>query len=362
MRLKYLLFFVLLASTLMLTGLSCKATPKDGGVYKSADQAESWTQKVFIQKVKNKTYTISEYDINCFKFDPLDVNILYAGTKSNGLIITKDAGETWQPTGLAAGNISSFDIDPSNNLFMYATKDSTVLRSKDGGTTWETIHTDSQKGTFVKILVDTYDPTRLYVASTSGLLYKSIDQGNNWYIKFQSDEAISNFYLRHTDTRIIYILSAKGDVQKSVTGGEQNDWQTIFTKEHKEKWPKAAKAKNFFIIDSEPANMYMTALQGMLVSSDEGANWRVIDTLIPSESSDNEKIFDLKKDPNDPNIYYFYLKNSNKIYKSTDGGKEWHMIENYPTTKYINTFIINPNDTNIIYTGTLSPPKKKGLF
>jgi photosystem II stability/assembly factor-like uncharacterized protein len=361
---KKIFFLLPLLLILIISGASC-VKAKDGGVYKSEDQAENWAQKVFMSKVKRKTVTMADYEISCLKVDPLDSNIIYAGTKEKGLMMTKDAGETWTVTGLTSGNVLSVDIDPANNQTIYIAKDTSVLRSSDQGINWETVHTDSQKGNINKVLIDSYDSKRIYAASASGILYKSTDQGNNWFIKFQTedtDEPIIDFYLRKNDTRIIYLLLDNGDVQKSISGGEQGDWATIFTKEHKEKWPDAKGAKNFFIFDNDPNGMYMTAEQGLLKSADEGLNWTQINTLIPAVNDDNKKIINLSIDPQNNNILYFTISGSNKIHKSTDSGKEWHIIENFPSTRLITDLIIDPKNSNILYAGTQMPAKKKGLI
>lgn len=359
---KALLLLFSLFIILTLSGLSCQSEPKDGGIFKSTDQAESWLQKVFVSKVKKKTVTVADYEILNFKFDPIDSNILYAGTKGKGLIVTKDGGETWQNTGISAGNIYNLDIDQKNNQLLFAAQDSTIMRSQDGGINWEAIHTDSQKGNFVKIIIDSYDPQKIYAAASSGLVYKSDDQGNNWLIKFQAPESLTNLYIRPNDTRILYAHTVSGEIYKTTTGGEQDDWLPLFTKEHKEKYPDAQTAKTFNIFNTYPKAIYITARQGLLKSTDEGASWQVINTLIPAYSADNDKIINFTIDPINSDIMYFTLSNSTKIHKTINGGADWHIIENFPSTKFISIMTIDPLNPSILYTGMLNPVKKKGLF
>ena len=358
-RLAILLGFFIV---LLLTGASCQSTPKDGGIYKTTDQAETWQQKTFIKKVNKKTYTISEYEITCFAFDPKNSDTLYAGTKSNGIIVTKDAGESWQNTGMNNGNITSLSINHADSNIIFASKDTTVLRSADAAANWEIVHTDTQKGNITKVIIDNYDPKKIYAASSSGIVYKSIDNGNNWIIKLQQTDGITNLYMRENDTRILYVLTAKGDLQRTKSGGEQNDWTSLITKEHKQKWPDAKVIKNFFIFKNQPNALYIATREGLLKSTDEGQNWTAIKTLIPSKSADNDKIINFIVDPLNVKNLYFTLTNSDKIHKSTDGGKEWHIIESFPSSQYINVLTISSLDSKILYAGMLSPPKKKGLF
>lgn len=383
MKKNSLIYLSLIIIFLLFTGASCTSCKKvsGGGVYKSSDKAESWVAKTFINKVKNKTYTIAEYNILCFEIDPDDSNYIYAGTKGHGLIVSPNGGDSWESTGLTSGNINSIDIDPYDYTKIYVAQDSSILKSTDEGETWETIHTDTNKKTFVKILIDTYDTNKIYAASQSGIVYKSYDQGVNWTIVLQLADGIENLFMRKKDTRILYVLTAADNVYYTISGGESpfdynktiaakdnkeltvnDNWLTIFTKEEKKAWPNAAKAKNLFISPTDDNAIYITNSYSLQKSTDNGNSWEEIRTLIPVNSKDNEKITNFLIDPMEPNIMYFTLSSSNKIYKSIDTGLNWKLIENFPSSKLIYTLIIKTDDTNILYAGMQIPEEKKGLI
>ncbi|MFH0819209.1 MAG: YCF48-related protein [Patescibacteria group bacterium] len=379
-KILYLFAIFMMLITLGASCSGCSSKPKDGGVYKSTDQGETWEQKTFISKVKRKVYTISELNITCFEFDKNDSNVVYAGTMGAGIVVTKNGGENWEATGLTTGNIYSIDIDPIDRNILYAAKDYYIIRTVDGGANWETVHTDTKKNKFNQVIIDTYDPHKIYAVSDSGIVYKSVDQGVNWEIKLQLDSEIKNLYMRDRDTRILYALTQDGDIYKTTTGGElivsdenvdnqdeselivNNAWTNIITKEHKDKWPTGKTAKNMFIFPQEPNSIYMVTRHGLLKSTNEGASWVEMKTLIPLDDKENDKIINLNMDALDSRIMYFTISGTDKIHKSTNSGGNWKVIENFPSTKLIKTLVINPYEPSTLYTGIEIPEEKGGLI
>src|SRR3989338_1137292 len=87
---------------LTLTGQACAITggqPADGGIYRSNDSGQTWSRKVLIGKVKNKTVTIASVNTGIIVFHPTDRSTIYLGTRGNGLYRTEDSGGRWQITG-----------------------------------------------------------------------------------------------------------------------------------------------------------------------------------------------------------------------------------------------------------------------
>ena len=44
--------------------------------------------------------SLANQDVRCLAADPLDPNIVYAGTQGSGLFQSPDRGQTWQQVGL----------------------------------------------------------------------------------------------------------------------------------------------------------------------------------------------------------------------------------------------------------------------
>lgn len=76
-------------------------------------------------------------DVSCLAADPLNPNIIYAGTKNKGVWRSDDGGLSWQFSGLDGPSIKSLAVNPHNSNIIYAgTKPALMFASYDGGNTW----------------------------------------------------------------------------------------------------------------------------------------------------------------------------------------------------------------------------------
>jgi len=69
--------------------------------------------------------------------DPQNPNIIYAGTKEQGVWRSEDGGLTWQMSGLVGQPIKSLAVNPHDSNIIYAgSKPALMFVSNDGGYTW----------------------------------------------------------------------------------------------------------------------------------------------------------------------------------------------------------------------------------
>jgi photosystem II stability/assembly factor-like uncharacterized protein len=160
---------------LLTTGL----TP--GGVYKSTTGTGDGSLVL-------KNVGMQETFVLDIARDPLNANILYAGTWGSGLFRSDDGGETWyeKNAGLELPYIYGIEavIDgssPSGVTLYVATfySGSGIFTSGDRGETW----TDPWGGSFPSMfdITTTSSPLNLAAATAYGVFY-SYDGGVNWYI------------------------------------------------------------------------------------------------------------------------------------------------------------------------------------
>jgi len=75
--------------------------------------------------------------VSCLAADPLNPNIIYAGTPKKGVWRSDDCGLTWQLSGLDGHCIKSLAVNRHNANIIYAgTKPARMFASYDGGYTW----------------------------------------------------------------------------------------------------------------------------------------------------------------------------------------------------------------------------------
>ena len=195
--------------------------------------------------------------------DPLNPNIIYAGTQNEGLFKSTDYGDTWKSTGSGLSVITYLTVDPtrSRRLFastgtaFYLSEDSGetwtnvlnvpawtvtidpnqpsqvyatartqgIFRSVDGGHTWQGINgglASLSMGRSAAVIIDPTNPETLYVG-TSGGVFKSRDGGDHWFaVNAGLDElSVNGLAMDPGNPAVLYVCGRNG-VYKTVTGGE----------------------------------------------------------------------------------------------------------------------------------------------
>lgn len=78
-------------------------------------------------------------DVRCLAVDPLNPELIYAGTQGQGVFRSTDGGDNWRPAGLPGVIVKSLAISSHRPGLVYAgTKDPPLIyRTEDGGGHWE---------------------------------------------------------------------------------------------------------------------------------------------------------------------------------------------------------------------------------
>lgn len=101
-------------------------------------------------------------------------------------------------------------------------------------------------------------------------------------------------------------------------------------------------------IDSKNPNiLYVGTGGGIYKSTDGGTNWSVLNTGLENSFY----IWSLAVDPNNPAVLYAGIEN-NGIYKSTNGGIDWVAVNTGLGSFNVWAIAIDPNNPSILYAGT----------
>ncbi|MFH1171544.1 MAG: YCF48-related protein [bacterium] len=315
----------------------------DGGIFASSNYGESWQHKVFVSQQKKQTITISNTDIGRIILSPHQQKELTITTIANGIYTTTDGGEHWKPTVLNAGYYPAFAYDPGNEAIRYATTGRNILKSANSGSTWQVIYTDTRGEQINAIGVDRYDTSRILAGTNGGTVLKSVNYGNDWSVKYTAGDPIRDIFFRSDDTRIVYLLTTKKGLVRSSDGGET--WSSL--EAALQPFPGAATISQVAFTTAAPKTFYIATNYGLLKSDDGGDTWSAIQTLIPATTV---PIHTVGIDPKDPRILYFTV--NNLLHKSEDGGKTWRTNYAIGTTRLINTLLVHPTESGLLYLGT----------
>ena len=321
---------------------------RDGGIFKSFDRGENWQQKVTISKKQ----TLSSTNVLAISIDPKDQNIIYLGTRGEGVYKTMDGGEIWyhiddlnQALDKRA-NVYDVAIDPQNNsniyVGVYQERWGRLLRSSDAGRSFEEVYRVSREQYAIfAVEVDSFDPSIIYIGTAEGGFLKSVDFGKSWKLIKWFDDAITDIKVNPADTRIVFVSTYKKGIYKTIDKGQ--NWESL---EGLKKFPKEVEEMNVLVMDKKNVNvLYTGSKYGLLKSVDSGQNWEKVNIVIPSESV---AIQSIALDSFTSSSLYYGA--GNVVYRSNDNGQTWtvHPIE---TTKNIENIIVDPRNPNILYVG-----------
>jgi len=343
-KITIIIFVAVLGISLTACSVKSKNSSTDGGVYKSNNFGETWTQKVFMKKTSKGTQTINDINTQYMLFDPVNENTIYLMSQSNGLFKTINQSDQWTRTGLTSSTKSLLSIDTLNNDVLYIVQGKNIIKSVDGGVKWSTIYTESRPGqTLNSVVVDPFKSNIVYAASTTSLI-KSLDYGITWELLEWTGSKILKMYRSEKRPNVFYIYDATGIL---ISFDGTKTWKNI-TKEYNKKLSIISLS-----FDPKSEVFLLGTKTGIVRSFDGGTTWETVPTL-----------FDFKKVPistvvqNPANLREIMFSASNKLHKTDDAGKTWRVFKTVPTSRTINYLIADPYHKNIVYLGTYRAPSK----
>ncbi len=325
-----------------------------GGVHKTTDGGASWTRTGCLPE---------EIHVNALAIDPVNPDIVYAGTLSifNGgrwvnLFKTTDGGKCWCPIVVGSGGHSwALAIDPVDTRTLYAGTEYGVFKSTDGGTTWTEANNGLRPaanlplssappglmpGINVRTLtIDPTNPMILYVSVDWSGVFKTTDGGGYWFPANVGlpDKYFLDFAIDPVNPNILYVATNSGPF-RSVDGG--STWMRT-------KIGLISTEVQCLALDSvDPSILYAgTSSNGVFKSTNGGTSWKAAKSGLG-----NSNIVALAIDPVHPNIVYAATFGS--VFKSIDSGATWNATGTGLEGSYIYVLVIDPINPDVLYAGT----------
>lgn len=153
-----------------------------GGLWKSTDGGLTWS---------TNTDNLVNLGVASIAIDPNHPDTMYiasgdrnaSDTYSYGVMKSVDGGKTWLPTGLTYGvnqnvRVGAVHVFSTNSQIVLAATRNGMLRSMDGGATWSGV----QSGVFNALAPDPSNPNTIFAATsgTTTRIYRSRDTGATW--------------------------------------------------------------------------------------------------------------------------------------------------------------------------------------
>ena len=207
----------------------------DSGVYRSEDSGEHW---------ERLDSPMNEIPIWALAIDPVDPNIIFAGTRPAALFRSTDGGQHWDKLSVQIAEecpnvgiprVTALVVDPVDHEHIWAGLEVDGVRhSKDGGTTWEVV-TSGVTDPDIHNLAITVGPPKTLLTITPREIFSSTDNGATWEpVQVRSQVSIPycrGVLVKADDPQVIYLGNGEsafgglGALHRSRDRGQT--WETL---------------------------------------------------------------------------------------------------------------------------------------
>ena len=152
----------------------------NAGLFRTTDPTLGWDRMPYGRGVDVRT--------TCISTSPRSASTIFVGTATSGVLVSRDAGQTWQQVP-GVPNTSPINViaqDPQRPAFIYVGTKQAFYMSNDGGEQWTRRGGNLPFGDFTSILVNPRNPNEIFTGNAyqkgeiGGGVYRSSDSGTTW--------------------------------------------------------------------------------------------------------------------------------------------------------------------------------------
>lgn len=242
------------------------------------------------------------------------------------ILFTPDAGETWVRQGQGSAALQGIDVTAiwavdENNVWACGS-DNAILKTTDGGQNWTRVEAPANLTNAGLSSINIVDKTNIWISGsngTTGIVYKSIDNGNTWAMldtTFFHNNSLQGIWAINQEK--VYVAGAyhpqvgmRGYIGYTLDGGVTWDSISPANDFNKWEWIGVAASGNTIVVYGGKAHY--------IVSTDGGNTWE--NNLVPGTGGqDGADINDLIMLDSQTWWGAFDLGN---LFITTDGGATW---------------------------------------
>ncbi len=251
----------------------------------------------------------------------------------------------WEIVGPGGGDVRVVTIDPrdKNHLFV-STLDGTIFTSPDAGKSWRLLANLNRPQLILDQLeVDLRDSNILYASGhrhkAPGGFFKSTDGGLSWKESKELNKASVHAMVQSLfDPNVLYVGTTEG-VWVSKNSGD--DWTKIESK------TMPVDVDSLAVDPRNTSTIYAGTWWRAYKTTDSGKNWH----LIKNGMIDDSDVFAVTIDPRNPD--HIVASACSGIYDSVNGGELWAKIKGIPSdSRRTRDIVQHPSVDGTIYAAT----------
>ena len=285
---------------------------------------------------------------------PNDV-VVHDGWHGKGLYRSTDGGKSWTQLNSLMVDVMSFTSRSPATI--YAGAETGVVKTTDNWKTWVQCKSAPPGLGFLNLIIDPASPTVLYAIRSShsifdawtlvalvnpkleSRIFKSVDGGDTW--TQISSFAAKVLAIDPSDSSTLYAGTADG-ILKSTDGGA--NWRALNL------GLLNAKVGVLALNPKSPSTIFAGTSSGIFKSTNGGGSWANVNF------PDIDRIAALAIAPSNPTVAYAAIRN--EVLKSTDGGETWESMASFKRERYItpeegvSSIAVDPFNPSVVYAGT----------
>ena len=284
--------------------------PWKGVVYKSVDAGHTW-----VPSLSNIGGAESQDWVYSLAVDPNYHNNIYAASHEHGPFYSYDGGVKWYPIdgGITDYSGRAIVIDPRkmdrSTLYYGVWHQDAVYKSITAGDEWFLSNHNIVNTRVFSMAIDPKYPDRVYLATHTVGILKSLDGGSNWQSGGLQADKIYSLAIHPATTSTLYAGTAGDGLQKSLDSG--TSWQ-----------PANSGIENSMatsVIVYQPQRLIASFFgAGVSQSTDRGLTWTTMNKGLA-----DKYVHALVQDPVNPSLLYALTNTAGLFKYDLNSGTGW---------------------------------------
>ncbi|MFO0705151.1 MAG: hypothetical protein U0517_04320 [Candidatus Andersenbacteria bacterium] len=240
-------------------------------------------------------------------------SVVFAGVKSKGVVVSRDAGQTWVSSGLTTGDPLDLVVHPQAAETLFAAVGQNILRSSDDGASFSTVYADP--GTVTSIAIDPAAPQNVWAGTGQGSLVHSSNAGSSWQVAQRFTRPVTDVFVSPLGSAIAVGTAGAGFFVSADRGATFTERTPI--PEQNSAAQSADEVVAIAQASSVGSPLLLATTDGLFSTSDLGQHWK----QLPNPIAETGSLSGLAASASAPALVVAVASNTVAI--SSDGGATW---------------------------------------